>query len=124
MLFGERLAQLAQQSGWALRSTIAHPGFTRTNLQTAGRNLDRPGNELPPIQRSFVPSQGVEQGAEPLLFASADPGADQGGYYGPNRLGLVGPTKKVKLPRAARRAGVPERLWTLAEELTGTGLPA
>jgi NAD(P)-dependent dehydrogenase (short-subunit alcohol dehydrogenase family) len=124
MVFAERLAELAQQHGWPLLSTIAHPGFTRTNLQTAGRNLGRPGDERPPITSSgIIPSQGVEQGAEPLLFAAADPGAEQGAYYGPNRLGLVGPTKKVKLPRAARRAEVPEKLWAMAEELTGTSLP-
>jgi NAD(P)-dependent dehydrogenase (short-subunit alcohol dehydrogenase family) len=125
MLFGERLAEIANERGWSLRSTVAHPGFTRTNLQTAGRNLDRPGNELPPIKSTFpIPSQVVEQGAEPLLFAAADPSAEQGAYYGPNRLGLVGPTKKVALPRSARRAGVPARLWTVAEQLTSTSLPA
>jgi NAD(P)-dependent dehydrogenase (short-subunit alcohol dehydrogenase family) len=123
LLFAERLAKIAEDRGWALRSTIAHPGFTRTNLQTAGRNLDRPGNELPPIKSTFpLPSQGVEQGAEPLLFAAADPDAEQGAYYGPNTLALVGPTKKVGLPRSARRAGVPERLWTMAEQLTGSAL--
>jgi NAD(P)-dependent dehydrogenase (short-subunit alcohol dehydrogenase family) len=124
MLFAERLAKLAEERGWALRSIIAHPGYTRTNLQTAGKNLDRPGAELPPVQRTILPSQGVEQGAEPILFAAADPAAEQGAYYGPNRLGLVGPTKKVKLPRSARRPGVPERLWSVAEELTGQTLPA
>ncbi len=125
MLFAEKLATISNDRGWGLLSTIAHPGFTRTNLQTAGRNLDRPGNELPPITSSFpIPSQGVEQGAEPLLFAAADPAAEQGAYYGPNRLSLVGPTKKAALPRSARRARVPERLWALAEELTGASLPA
>jgi NAD(P)-dependent dehydrogenase (short-subunit alcohol dehydrogenase family) len=123
MLFAERLATLAGERGWALRSTIAHPGYTRTNLQTAGRNLGRNGNELPPIQRTILPSQGVEQGAEPLLYAAADPAAEQGAYYGPKTLALVGPTKKVKLPRSARRAGVPEKLWPVAEGLTSTTLP-
>jgi NAD(P)-dependent dehydrogenase (short-subunit alcohol dehydrogenase family) len=124
MLFAERLAELARQRGWPLRSTIAHPGYTRTNLQTAGRNLDRPGDELPPIRRTLLPSQDVEQGAEPLLFAAADPAAEQGAYYGPSRMGLVGPTKKVGLPRSARRAGVSDRLWGVAEGLTGATLPA
>jgi NAD(P)-dependent dehydrogenase (short-subunit alcohol dehydrogenase family) len=126
MLFAERLGWFAATRGWSLRSTIAHPGFTRTNLQTAGRNLARAhDNQLPPIRSTFpLPSQGVEQGAEPLLFAAADPGAEQGAYYGPNRLALVGPTKKVNLPRSARRAGVPERLWSVAEELTGATLPS
>jgi NAD(P)-dependent dehydrogenase (short-subunit alcohol dehydrogenase family) len=123
ILFAERLATLAADRGWPLLSTIAHPGYTRTNLQTAGRNLGRSGNELTPVQRTILPSQGVEQGAEPLLFAAADPAAEQGAYYGPKTLALVGPTKKVRLPRSARRAGVPEKLWPVAEKLTSTTLP-
>ena len=124
MLFAEQLAAVARERGWSLVSTVAHPGFTRTNLQTAGRNLARPGQELPPIRRSVIPSQGVEQGTEPLLFAAVDPAAGSGEYFGPNRLGLVGPTKKVALPRAARRAGVQVKLWDVAEQLTGTQAPA
>src|SRR5580704_3111109 len=34
-----RLADLAAQNGWNLISDGAHPGFTRTNLQTAGASL-------------------------------------------------------------------------------------
>lgn len=122
LLFATELASIATTRGWALLSTVAHPGYTRTNLQTAGRNLD--GGNRPPVKRTILPSQGVEQGAEPLLFAAADPSAVQGAYYGPSRLGLVGPTKRVaRLPRSARREGVSPRLWSLAGELTGTSLP-
>jgi NAD(P)-dependent dehydrogenase (short-subunit alcohol dehydrogenase family) len=125
LLFARRLAAIAAERGWSLLSTIAHPGFTRTNLQTAGKNLDRPGHELPPITSTFpIPSQGVEVGAEPLLFAAADPSAVSGEYYGPKHLALVGETKKASIPRSARRAGVAERLWDVAEKLTGTSLPA
>ena len=54
-----------------------------------------------------------------------NPAAIQGAYYGPSRLALVGPTKRIaKLPRAARRKGVAQPLWNLAEQLTGTSLPA
>jgi NAD(P)-dependent dehydrogenase (short-subunit alcohol dehydrogenase family) len=124
MLFASRLASLASEQGWSLRSTFAHPGYTRTNLQTAGKNLVRKGAELKPVQRTILPSQGVEQGAEPLLFAAADPAAEQGAYYGPKTLALVGPTKKAGLPSSARRPGVAEKLWSVAEKLTETSLPA
>ncbi|MFF1875554.1 SDR family NAD(P)-dependent oxidoreductase [Kitasatospora herbaricolor] len=123
LLFATTLATRATERGWSLLSTVAHPGYTRTNLQTAGRNLD--GGNRAPVRRTILPSQGVEQGAEPLLFAAADPAAEQGAYYGPSRMGLVGPTKRVRrLPRSARRPGVSEPLWSLAERLTGTSLPA
>lgn len=123
LLFATSLATKSTERGWNLLSTVAHPGYTRTNLQTAGRNLD--GAERPPIERTILPSQSVDQGAEPLLFAAADPGAAQGAYYGPSRLGLVGPTKRIaKLPRSARRPNVRTPLWTLAESLTESSLPA
>src|ERR1700761_6260966 len=41
LLLTEHLAVLATEQGWNLLSTAAHPGFTRTNLQTSGPNLGR-----------------------------------------------------------------------------------
>ena len=47
---------------------------------------------FPPVRRTILPSQqSVETGAEPLLFAATSPDAEQGAYYGPSRLALVGP---------------------------------
>lgn len=122
LLLGRRLAAIADERGWPLGSTLAHPGYTRTNLQTAGRNLTR-ADELPPIQRTLLPSQGVEQGSEPLLFAAADPDAVSGAYYGPSRWGLVGPTHRAGIPRSGRSDELAARLWDVAEQLTGTALP-
>lgn len=102
LLLGIRLAELAGTRGLPLRSTMAHPGYTRTNLQTAGANLARPAEaQKPPIRRTLLPSQTVEQGAEPLLFAATDPSAVSGAYYGP-RNGLTGPTKRTGIPRTAK----------------------
>src|SRR5262249_24287655 len=93
-------------------SIAAHPGYTRTNLQTAGASLgrDRP-RRAPGTGLSFVPSQDVEQGTEPMLYAAASPDAVNGGYYGPSGfLELVGPTRpppphppRSAHPRDARR---------------------
>ena len=124
MLAAQELADAARERKWTLLSTTAHPGYTRTNLQSSGANLGRTGAPKAPVERTLMPSQNVEQGTEPLLFAATSPDAEQGAYYGPGgALGLVGPTKKTSLPRSARRAGVPERLSRVAEELTGTALP-
>ena len=123
LLLGEHLATVATQRHWKLRSIIAHPGYTRTNLQTAGANL---GRDVPkqPASRTVLPSQEVQQGAEPLLFAAADADAVNGGYYGPRSLGLVGPTKRVAIPRNARSADLAASLWAVGEQLSGTTLPA
>ena len=40
LLVGRHLAEVASR-GWDLLSTLAHPGYTRTNLQTTGANLGR-----------------------------------------------------------------------------------
>ncbi|MEV5842424.1 SDR family oxidoreductase [Streptomyces sp. NPDC051985] len=124
LLLMTHLADLAAERGWPLLSAGAHPGYTRTNLMTSGPNLNggRPGL-IEALAYRIVPSQGPEQGAEPLLYAAADPGATPGGYYGP-RWAVVGPTKPVALPRPGRDKAAAARLWREAEHLTGESLPA
>ena len=125
MMMARHLAVVADERGWPLLSTVAHPGYTLTNLQTAGVNLTRTSaDQLPPRRRTILPSQGVETGAEPLLVAATSPDARQGTYYGPGgSLGLVGPTKAARIPRSAHSLATAARLWAVAEELTGTRLP-
>ncbi|HEU4424454.1 MAG TPA: SDR family oxidoreductase [Pilimelia sp.] len=125
LLFARHLATLAAERGWHLASIAAHPGYTRTNLQTAGASLGRdkprraPGTGLP-----LLPSQAVEQGTEPMLYAATSPDAVNGGYYGPSRfMELVGPTQPARLYRRTRDEATAARLWALAEKLTGTHLP-
>ncbi|WP_374971261.1 SDR family oxidoreductase [Terrabacter sp. BE26] len=124
-LFGLQLAQVAIERDWPLLSTLAHPGYTRTNLQLAGASLGREGAKPPLYTRiSVLPVQEVEQGTEPLLRAIADPTATQGAFYGPGgRFGLAGPPALVPLPRSARKPELAASLWAVAEKLTGTTLP-
>jgi NAD(P)-dependent dehydrogenase (short-subunit alcohol dehydrogenase family) len=126
LMLTQHLAAIAAERGWHLLSTGAHPGFTRTNLQTAGASLgrDKPRRSLLG-SLDFLPSQGVEQGTEPLLFAATSPAAVAGAYYGPGgRFGLVGPTVTARAPRRALDAATNARLWAEAERLTGVELPA
>jgi NAD(P)-dependent dehydrogenase (short-subunit alcohol dehydrogenase family) len=120
------LADLARQHGWNLMSNAAHPGFTRTNLQTAGAGLGRDKPKRTPMNSfGFLPSQPVGPGTEPLLYAATSADAVNGGYYGPSRwFGLVGPTTTVRPPRRARDAVIANRLWAEAERLTGVSLAA
>ena len=126
LLMARRLANVATERGWHLISTAAHPGYTRTNLQTAGASLGRDTVKVSPITRfAILPSQAPEQGTEPLLYAATSPGAVNGGYYGPSRfMELIGPTKPARVNRRMRDSEVAARLWTEAERLTGTSLPA
>ncbi|HEY7015720.1 MAG TPA: SDR family oxidoreductase [Streptosporangiaceae bacterium] len=126
LLMTRHLAAIATQRDWNLISNAAHPGFTRTNLQTAGASLgrDKPRRTIY-NSLHILPSQGVETGTEPLLYAATSPGAVNGGYYGPGAwFGLVGPTTTVRIPRSARDDATAARLWAEAERLTGVALPA
>ncbi|MDQ2814541.1 MAG: SDR family oxidoreductase [Actinomycetota bacterium] len=120
------LADLASRRGWNLMSNAAHPGFTRTNLQSAGASLGRDKPKRTPFNSfSFLPSQPVGPGTEPLLYAATSAEAVNGGYYGPSRwFGLVGPTTSVQPPRRARDAATAARLWAEAERLTGVSIAA
>jgi NAD(P)-dependent dehydrogenase (short-subunit alcohol dehydrogenase family) len=120
------LAAVAAERDWDLMSVAAHPGYTRTNLQTAGASLGRDKPKRSVFNSmSFLPSQDVGPGTEPLLYAATSPSAVPGGYYGPGgTFGLVGPTTFVRPPRRARDTAAAARLWAEAERLTGVHLPA
>ncbi len=127
LLMGLHLARVATERGWSLISTMAHPGYTKTNLQSAGAQLgsgratwtSRLLNQV-----DVIPSQQAETGAEPLLFAAADPHAVNAGFYGPDgRFGMVGETTRIGLYRSAQRPSLARSLWAVAADLTGTDLP-
>lgn len=120
LLMGLELARRAASRGWRLVSTLAHPGYTRTNLQTSGPNLgtNRTGMAL---WLRLSPSMDAASGVGSLLLAATDPAARGGDYYGP-RLMLVGRPRKLRPPRTVKEGEAP-RLWALAEELTGTSPP-
>jgi NAD(P)-dependent dehydrogenase (short-subunit alcohol dehydrogenase family) len=125
LMMSLRLAAIAAERDWNLMSNAAHPGFTRTNLQTAGASLGRDKPKRTMFNSlHFLPSQEVGPGTEPLLYAATSPAAVSGGYYGPRgSLGLVGPTTFVRPPRRARDTAAAARLWAEAERLTSVRLP-
>jgi NAD(P)-dependent dehydrogenase (short-subunit alcohol dehydrogenase family) len=125
LMMARRLATVATERGWHLMSNAAHPGYTRTNLQTAGASLGRDKPRAALFTRvPLMPSQAAEQGTEPMLHAATSPDAVNGGYYGPSGfMELIGPTGPARLNRRMRDDATATRLWTAAERLTGTGLP-
>lgn len=123
LVFALHLAEVARQRDWNLMSNAAHPGYTRTNLISAGSSLGRARARrrwVNHVSRPF--SQGVKTGAEPMLYAATSPEAFNGAYYGPDRL-IVGSTTLVRPPRSARHLELGPRLFDLAEQLTGVALP-
>src|SRR3984957_8635468 len=126
LMLAQHLAATAARRGWRLLSTAAHPGFTRTNLQTAGASLGRDKPQRSVLNSlNILRSQQVGPGTEPLLYAATSPDTVNGGYYGPGgRFGLVGPTTSVRPPRRARDTATAARIWAEAEHLTAVTLPA
>jgi NAD(P)-dependent dehydrogenase (short-subunit alcohol dehydrogenase family) len=123
LVFALHLAEIARERDWPLMSNAAHPGYTRTNLMTAGASLGHDRTRRRWVNRAaFFVSQSVESGAEPILYATASPDAFSGAYYGPNRV-IVGSTTLARPPRSARSPELGPRLFALAEELTGVSLP-
>ncbi|MFG2710620.1 SDR family oxidoreductase [Streptomyces goshikiensis] len=128
LMMARHLAELAAARDWPLRSTAAHPGYTKTNLQTAGASLGRgKPSRLHGVMSAldFLPKQEVGPGTEPLLYAATSPDAVAGGYYGPGgRFGLVGPTAEARITRRALDRTANARLWSEAERLTGVSVTA
>lgn len=127
LLMANHLAAESERRGWGLVSDAAHPGYTHTNLQTAGASLGSDGRRESVMTRfagRFLPSQQPEQGAEPLLMAATDPAARNGEYYGPQgRFALVGPPGVANRNARMRDAAVAAKLWKYAAGVTGTDLP-
>ncbi|WP_307720770.1 SDR family oxidoreductase, partial [Cellulomonas biazotea] len=126
LLLGRHLAHVADERGWPLLSVVTHPGFTRTNLQTAGASLGGGTPRRSPFgSRSPIPSMEPAEGALSLLLAATGPDVAQGGYLGPTgTFGIVGPPGPVRLSRRMRDDATAARLWHVAEDLTGTSLPS
>jgi NAD(P)-dependent dehydrogenase (short-subunit alcohol dehydrogenase family) len=124
VLFGLELDRRLRAAGHPVRSLLAHPGYSATNLQTTGptglyRWAGRIGNRLL--------AQSAEMGALPQLYAATDPAAESGQFIGPNAWAETkGYPTVVRPSAAATDEQTARRLWTLSEELTGVryDLPA
>ncbi len=120
-VFGLELDRRLRAAGSPVKSLLAHPGYSATNLQVSGptgamKALLRVGNKL------FA--QSAERGALPQLYAATAPGVESGEFYGPDgpREARGYPTR-VEAVRRAQDAELGRRLWEVSEELTGVAYP-
>lgn len=120
-VFGHELHRRLTASGSPVRSLLAHPGYTATNLQTSGpTGLVKLlfGRVLRPL------AQHPGAGALPQLYAATAPEARGGDLIGPDGAGELrgGPTR-VTLAPAAVDAPTGRRLWEVSERLTDVRFP-
>jgi NAD(P)-dependent dehydrogenase (short-subunit alcohol dehydrogenase family) len=117
--FARELQVRSDAHGWGLLSDAAHPGFTRTNLQTTGPRRGKAPR--PPREYHRTPFwQLVGTGILPALYAATSPDAAPGAYYGPDGLfGLTGGSHRAREPKAARNAADAARLFDESAKLSG-----
>ena len=130
LMFALELDRRSRAAGWGIVSNAAHPGATRTNLQTSGPSHGRAQPTLMErgyrFSRSLMPFmwQDIDTGILPALYAATSPNAEGGAYYGPSGLlELTGRTARANIPARARNEADSRRLWEISEQLTGVVYP-
>lgn len=115
-VFGWELHKRLTAAGSPVRSVLAHPGYTSTNLQTSspvGMVKFLFGRLLLPL------AQSPDQGALSQLYAATAPNVEGGQFIGPDGMAeLRGAPKQVALAERASDAETCRRLWELSEDLS------
>ena len=125
LLFTSELQRRSDAAGLSLLALAAHPGYSNTNLQSAGPEMrgSSIGARMSQMANGVL-AQSAAMGALPTLFAATMPGLPGDSYIGPDGFmeqrghpRVVGRSKAAMLDADARR------LWTLSEDLTGIAYP-
>ncbi|MEA9986535.1 MULTISPECIES: SDR family oxidoreductase [Subtercola] len=126
LMFAKEFARRSKANGWQIVSAAAHPGFSRTNLQSAGPNLGRAKPSALSKRMSSLPgmTQSAEAGALPELFAATSPEVLGGDYFGPaGFLELTGAPTFAHFAKRAETERPGAHLWAASENLTGVHFP-
>ncbi len=93
-------------------AVAAHPGGTKTNLQSHMSSVWRPLLNLI--------MQEPEMGALPTLYAATAPGVRGNEYFGPDGFQEIrGHPRRVDSSEESQDVGVARQLWVASERLTG-----
>ena len=117
VLFALELDRRVRAAGVPVRSVLAPPGYSSTNLQSSGptglvKQLMKLSNRL------FA--QSAEMGALNELYAAVDPAAESGKLYGPDGFGeMRGYPTELQPVASARNEETARRLWEISVQLTG-----
>lgn len=122
LMFALELQRRSEAGHWGIQSIAAHPGIARTDLLTNGAGE----NSVPGLLRRYLwfLFQPAAQGALPTLYAATAAAAQDGGYYGPDRLGETrGYPAPAAIPPSALDSVDAQRLWAEAERLVELSYP-
>ena len=111
LYFTYELAKRLGSAGNNPKATVAHPGWTATELQRHAGVFSFLNNFL---------AQGVDIGTLPTLRAAIDPDAKPGDYFGPSHFfEMRGYPVTVASNKRSHDEEAARRLWEISEELTG-----
>ncbi|MFP3713516.1 SDR family oxidoreductase [Puerhibacterium sp. TATVAM-FAB25] len=129
-LFAMELHRRSVREGWGVRSNLAHPGVSPTNLLSAQPLLGRPRDTAEVRLIRALSRRGIlvgtpETAALPAVHAATSPDAQGGRLYGPRGLGHLGgaPAEQALYP-PLRSAEDGRRVWELSERLAGVTVAA
>ncbi|MGH2870323.1 MAG: oxidoreductase [Solirubrobacteraceae bacterium] len=118
LMFCFELQRRASAAGSDLRSLAAHPGYSATNLQTAGPS--RFYEKWFGMLGNVVFAQSADQGALPTLYAATVPDLPGGAFIGPDGIGEArGHPHVVSGAGRSYDEETWRRLWAVSEQLTG-----
>ena len=111
LFFCYELSRRLKKGGGGPTVTVAHPGWTRSELQ-------RHSGMMRFLNKFF--SQGPEMGVLPTLRAAFDQSAMPGDYFGPSKLFEThGYPVVVSSSKRSHDRDVARQLWDLSEKMTG-----
>lgn len=129
LMFAIELQRRLDKRGATTISAAAHPGYSATNLQSAGVGMGTPdtlarfGDWSMKYLNRWV-AQDAAVGALPTLLAATEPSVKGGDYYGPEHFfGLRGYPARAPKPPQSKDPRVAAELWPLSEQMTGVTFP-
>jgi NAD(P)-dependent dehydrogenase (short-subunit alcohol dehydrogenase family) len=119
LLFAYELERKLESVKADVISVGVHPGYTATNLQSAGPRLS--GSQFIEVMYemgNILFGQSAAMGALPLLYASVAPSVKGGDYIGPRGIfGMWGSPKIAKSNGRSHELEAAKRLWEVSEQL-------
>lgn len=120
VMFAFELQHRLDAIGSSTLSLTAHPGLSKTDLQS---NTSQASGTLwerltYTLMHTLV-SQSAAKGALPQLYAATAPDVKGGEFYGPRWMHIRGYPTRMRANKLAYDRAACIRLWNLSEQLTG-----
>jgi NAD(P)-dependent dehydrogenase (short-subunit alcohol dehydrogenase family) len=123
LLFGMELHRRCTRARADIRSVIAHPGASATNLQSTGAHTAGTPSFGARVLEKLTPylMQSAARGAIPSLYAAAASEAESGAYYGPSGFMEISGAhpKRAVIAKQGLDEITAQRLWQISEQRTG-----